>query len=152
MNTKEHALTAIARLLEVTEAAIRLGDWKVDGACDPYAAIEYAKHVLVSGGYAQNSNDDRWTAPAPEPRSTHRVWRDGEWLPCYCLAGCDHGIGSEQPVKRDPAELVRLFNSNDWPRPGAERDSLPLALEANRSGAVSERIEDYRESGQEGLE
>lgn len=49
---------------------------------------------------------------------------------------------AEQPTKRDHAELVRLFNSNDWPRPGAERESLPLALEASRSGAVSERIED----------
>lgn len=56
---------------------------------------------------------------------------------------------AEQPAKRDPAELVRLFNSNDWPRPGAERESLPLALEANRSGAVSERIEDYRPAAQE---
>src|SRR5690606_9448180 len=45
-------------------------------------------------------------APAPESRSTHRVWRDGEWLPCYCLAGCDHGIGSEQMVKRDPAPVA----------------------------------------------
>lgn len=35
----------------------------------------------------------------PEPRSTHAVWRYGEWLPCYCLAGCDHGIGSEQPAE-----------------------------------------------------
>ena len=63
MNTQEHALTALAMLLEVTDAAIRLGDWNVDGACDPDAAIEYAKHVLVSAGYTQNSIDDSWMAP-----------------------------------------------------------------------------------------
>lgn len=30
-----------------------------------------------------------------DPRSTHRVFRNDEWLPCYCAATRDHWIGGE---------------------------------------------------------
>ena len=63
MNTKEHALTALARLLETVEQAIESGDWKVDGTCDPDATITYAKHVLQSDGWRQNSIDESWIQP-----------------------------------------------------------------------------------------
>lgn len=63
MNTKEHALTALARMLETVERAIASGDWKVDGACDPDANIAYAKHVLQSDGWKQNSIDESWIQP-----------------------------------------------------------------------------------------
>ena len=29
-------------------------------------------------------------------RSTHRVYRGNEWLPCYCAADFDHKVGHEQ--------------------------------------------------------
>lgn len=63
MNTKEHALTALARMLETVEHAIASCDWKVDRACDPDADIEYAKHVLMSAGWVRNSIDDSWMQP-----------------------------------------------------------------------------------------
>lgn len=57
------ACDALARMLETAEAAIRSGDWKVDGACDPDSDIEYAKHVLRANGWRQNSVDDSWMDP-----------------------------------------------------------------------------------------
>lgn len=63
MNTKEHALTALARMLETVEHAIASGDWKVDGACDPDVNIAYAKHVLQGAGWEQNSIDESWMQP-----------------------------------------------------------------------------------------
>lgn len=37
---------ALVDLLEAVDAAISSGDWKVDGACDPDAAIQRARNVL----------------------------------------------------------------------------------------------------------
>lgn len=37
---------ALIKLLDVVEAAIKSGDWKVDGACDPDSAIASAKKAL----------------------------------------------------------------------------------------------------------
>ena len=37
---------ALADLLEAVDLAIYSGDWKVDGACDPDAAIQRARNVL----------------------------------------------------------------------------------------------------------
>lgn len=36
----------ITELVEVIEAAITSGDWKVDGACDPSLALQRAKRVI----------------------------------------------------------------------------------------------------------
>ena len=41
--TKDEVL---AEALECMEAAIKSGDWKVDGACDPTMTIERMKHAL----------------------------------------------------------------------------------------------------------
>lgn len=38
---------ALADLLEAIDLAIYSGDWKVDGACDPDAAIQRARNVLA---------------------------------------------------------------------------------------------------------
>jgi hypothetical protein len=50
----------IANLLEAMEQAIKSGDWKVDGACDPDWAIAQAKYVLRESGRTQNSIDASW--------------------------------------------------------------------------------------------
>ena len=39
-------VSALEELLEVVNAAIKSGDWKVDGACDPDLAIRYAEQEL----------------------------------------------------------------------------------------------------------
>ncbi len=44
---KPDARVALADLLEVVQAAIRAGDWKVDGACEPSAAIAKAERALA---------------------------------------------------------------------------------------------------------
>lgn len=51
--------------------------------------------------------------PAPaaeqvEQRSTHRVHRGAEWLPCYCASTMDHLIGSEsaQPEARGVEDMM----------------------------------------------
>lgn len=50
---KEFALRqakrSIAELVEVVEEAIRSGDWKVDGACDPVGALHRARHLIAQG-------------------------------------------------------------------------------------------------------
>lgn len=38
--------SALEYLLKTAEAAIKAGDWKVDGACDPDLAIRVSKIVL----------------------------------------------------------------------------------------------------------
>jgi hypothetical protein len=55
VNQLGHTSKALGMLLEVVEAAIRMGDWEVDGRCDPDGAIRYAKFVL---GFAQEENDE----------------------------------------------------------------------------------------------
>ena len=54
----------LARLVETVERAIESGDWKVDGACDPDSDLEYARHVLRSRGWVQNSIDGCWMLEA----------------------------------------------------------------------------------------
>ena len=46
---------ALAELLTVVQAAIRSGDWKVDGACDPDIAIYMAEQELERAGYRLDS-------------------------------------------------------------------------------------------------
>lgn len=60
MNTEIHSLAALSMMLEAVEHAISAGDWVVDGAFDPDAAIQYAKHVLESAGYERNKIDGFW--------------------------------------------------------------------------------------------
>lgn len=47
-------------LSEVCRAAIKAGDWKVDGACDPDSDLEYARHTLRRNGWRPNSIDGSW--------------------------------------------------------------------------------------------
>jgi hypothetical protein len=44
----------IIDLVCVIEAAIRAGDWKVDGACDPDSCINLAEEVLREEGYVRD--------------------------------------------------------------------------------------------------
>ena len=77
--------------------------------------------------------------PAAEPRSTHRVWRRNDWLPCYCEATSDHHIGCEQPEAQAggavaiPADSVdgelsveQAINELCEMHPGADRLAMKL--------------------------
>ena len=61
---------ALEELLDVVESAIRSGDWKVDGACDPDSAIASAKKALaqpeqnVDDGYCKACDGWKCTAKA----------------------------------------------------------------------------------------
>ena len=46
MDKTAEALEALKDLLEIVEFAIKIGDWKVDGACDPDISINRAKKAL----------------------------------------------------------------------------------------------------------
>jgi len=59
---------ALEDLIEIVEAAISAGDWKVDGACDPTLALIRAKRALAQP--EQEPNKDG--SPCPE------FW---DWLP-----------------------------------------------------------------------
>lgn len=56
MNNDEK-LRFIADLVDCIETAIKAGDWKVDGVCDPEALLEGARFMLKKNGYKQ---DDRF--------------------------------------------------------------------------------------------
>jgi len=75
---------------------------------------------------------------------------DGEWEFVFRIADTDeHGL----PVIPRTADMPEgaKYRISYTAREGMYYIGIPqLALEASRSGAVSERIEDYRESGQEG--
>jgi hypothetical protein len=45
------ALTVINVLVNAIEQAIEIGDWKVDGRCDPDLALCCAKDLLSDNGY-----------------------------------------------------------------------------------------------------
>lgn len=58
--------SALAELLEIACAAIEMGDWTVDGRCDPDTALNRAADVLRNSGWTQNSIDGSWfKEPAP---------------------------------------------------------------------------------------
>jgi len=44
----------IIDLVEIIEAAIRSGDWKVDGACDPDLVLSVAEDHLREHGYTRD--------------------------------------------------------------------------------------------------
>jgi len=50
----------IANLLETMRQAIKAGDWKIDGACDPDVFMEQAEYILRSSGWVQNTIDGHW--------------------------------------------------------------------------------------------
>jgi len=45
----------LARLLETVEQAIMVGDWKVDGRCDPDMIMHKAESILIDNGYRRES-------------------------------------------------------------------------------------------------
>lgn len=51
----DKTLEILKNLLETVECAIRIGDWKVDGRCDPDMIIERAESVLLANGYRRDS-------------------------------------------------------------------------------------------------
>ena len=59
----------IAELCNVVNAAIAAGDWKLDGACDPDAAMYAAEHFLQCTGWERNSVDGYWQ-PGSNRRGT----------------------------------------------------------------------------------
>lgn len=44
---EEMSIEAMKQALEVIEAAIEAGDWKVDGACDPDMAIHSLRQAIA---------------------------------------------------------------------------------------------------------
>jgi len=51
----KNTLETLKDLLETVEHAIRIGDWDVDGRCDPDMIIERAESILVANGYRRDS-------------------------------------------------------------------------------------------------
>ena len=47
-------LEMIVELVTCMEQAIRSGDWKVDGACDPDHLLEEASEMLTDAGYRRD--------------------------------------------------------------------------------------------------
>ena len=52
-------LRAGVALLEVVEAAIRMGDWSVDGRCDPDMAIRNMKQFIAEATEVRANNGGR---------------------------------------------------------------------------------------------
>ena len=64
--TGSDAESALAELLEIVCAAIEIGDWTVDGRCDPDTVLHQAAQVLRNSGWTHNSIDGSWfKEPAP---------------------------------------------------------------------------------------
>ena len=55
--------SVLAGLLQIVCAAIEIGDWKVDGRCDPDTELHRAAQALRNRGWTQNSIDDSWIKP-----------------------------------------------------------------------------------------
>lgn len=58
--TTDNAEAALAELLEIVCAAIEIGDWTVDGRCDPDVAVHRAEQVLRDSGWTKNNTDGSW--------------------------------------------------------------------------------------------
>lgn len=58
-----NAHAALADLLNVVEQAIKSGDWKVDGACDPDWSMQRAEECLKENEYRRNSISGEWQWP-----------------------------------------------------------------------------------------
>ena len=108
---------ALKDLLEVVEAAIQSGDWKVDGACDPDLAIRRAREALaqeqepvatvesvatvVSESGSQEITMSWWHEPAlpvgtklyttpsqRKPLTVDEVWQNDELMALNAELGC----------------------------------------------------------------
>lgn len=53
----------IANLVNVMKAAIKAGDWKVDGACDPGMCLRIAEARLEQEGWSDKDGDWRELLP-----------------------------------------------------------------------------------------
>lgn len=53
-------IKCLAYFLTTVEQAIKSGDWKVDGACDPDTAMKWAEHFLTDAGYHRNGISGEW--------------------------------------------------------------------------------------------
>lgn len=66
-----------------------------DAAADPALTLDVARELLRDAAAGIRSLAASATSRT-KPRSTHRVHRGNEWLPCYCAADFDHKVGHEQ--------------------------------------------------------
>ena len=89
---------ALENLIEVVEAAIKAGDWKVDGACDPTMALIRAKRALAR----ENQEPVAWRFP-----SGTRFNREVHWRYIDTLEGTE-GLLGLQPLYTAPLEWVDL--------------------------------------------
>jgi hypothetical protein len=48
------ALATLNLLVDAVEQAIELGDWKVDGRCDPDMTLSCARDLLFDNGYEKS--------------------------------------------------------------------------------------------------
>lgn len=51
---KTETTEALRSLLETVEMAIKMGDWKVDGRCDPDMELYRAEVALIDNGYRRD--------------------------------------------------------------------------------------------------
>lgn len=52
--TKNRITESLRELFEAINIAIKIGDWKVDGRCDPDSALFRAESILIECGYRQD--------------------------------------------------------------------------------------------------
>ncbi len=57
--TKEPSELLMAALVNIIKAAIKRGDWKVDGACDPDQVLKFSEIYLGTHGFV-NGVDGHW--------------------------------------------------------------------------------------------
>lgn len=53
----------IIGLVEAIEQSIEIGDWKIDGRCDPDMILSAAKEYLREKGFQRNSIDNSFIEP-----------------------------------------------------------------------------------------
>lgn len=59
---KKHDKIILA-LVETIEQAIEIGDWKVDGRCDPDMILAFAKEHLKKSGFKRKSSEELLLEP-----------------------------------------------------------------------------------------
>lgn len=82
--------TAAQMALDIMLSAIKAGDWKVDGACDPDYVIEALRAALAKG--EQEPHGYLWFTRHMEQRFTHRIPKE------------DERIGDVKPVYTAPPQ------------------------------------------------
>lgn len=146
----------IASVLEATGDQLETCAEELDAAFSP--APEPILSTCPVCGDPDDHEHDSMAAPAPElplmaPATAARVLNDEAQRPLgrrYRVTDTDeHGL----PVIERTADMPEgATHKITWLNDGMVdfTDSTPIALEANRSGGMSERIEDYRPAAQEG--